>query len=96
MIFYLFTLEAAGLYALFELGRVDAPLVYDELPGFATKLDLLKQIASTYRKHCVETEKTNLASGWKRPLSLAKSDLKEILNPGSLRSKKSKSALFFH
>jgi hypothetical protein len=95
MIFYMFTLEAAGLYVLFELGRVDAPLTYNELPGFAMELDLLKQIAAAYRTHCVETDKTDTASRWKRP-SLAESDLREILNPGSLRSKKSKSALFFH
>ncbi|SAM03625.1 hypothetical protein [Absidia glauca] len=95
MTFYMFTLEAAGLYVLFELGRVDAPLTYNELPGFAMELDILKQISAAYQKHCVETDKTNATAGWKRP-SLAESDLKEIINPGSLRSKKSKSALFFH
>ncbi|SAM03626.1 hypothetical protein [Absidia glauca] len=95
MIFYLFTLEAAGLYVLFELGRVDAPMTYNELPRFAMELDLLKQISAAYRTYCVETGTAETSSGWKRP-SLAESDLKEVLNPGSLRSKKSKSALYFH
>ncbi|CAO3593173.1 unnamed protein product [Absidia cylindrospora] len=93
--FYLFTLESAGLYVMFELGRMDAPLTYEQLTQFTMKLDFLKKISSTYRTHCVKRSKTDSIVGWKRP-SLEDGDLKEMLNPGSPRNKKTKVALFFH
>ncbi|CAO3592682.1 unnamed protein product [Absidia cylindrospora] len=45
--FYLFTLESAGLYVMFELGRMDAPLTYEQLTQFTMKLDFLKKISTT-------------------------------------------------
>ncbi|KAI8330861.1 hypothetical protein BC941DRAFT_383192 [Chlamydoabsidia padenii] len=95
LIFYLFTLESAGLYVMFELGRMDAPLSYEQLTQFTMKLDFLKIISLTYRTHCVKRSKTDSIAGWKRS-SLENTELKEMLNPGSCRNKKKKVALFFH
>ncbi|KAG0163145.1 hypothetical protein DFQ28_000347 [Apophysomyces sp. BC1034] len=94
IIFYLFTIESAGLYTMFELGRLDAPLHCGQLAQFVMELDFLKQMSATYRANCIRRTGESL-TGIKRP-SLDNGTLQAMMNPGSPTKKKAKVALNFH
>ncbi|KAI9279392.1 hypothetical protein BY458DRAFT_553904 [Sporodiniella umbellata] len=94
IIFYLFTIESAGLYVMFELGRLDAPQHCGQLAQLVMELDFLKQISTTYRDNCIRQTGKSLA-GIKRP-SLSNTALQAMINPGAPTKKKAKSALNFH
>ncbi|CAO3593068.1 unnamed protein product [Absidia cylindrospora] len=94
MIYYLFTMESDMNYVMFELGRLNAPLTYDQLPQFIMKLDFLKRISTTYYTNCIRRIDDSVV-GLKRH-SLDKNTLDEMINPGSPTKKKTKSALQFH
>ncbi|CAO3593171.1 unnamed protein product [Absidia cylindrospora] len=59
LIFYLFSLESAGHYVMFEIGRLDAPLTFGNLPQFIMKLDFLKKLSATYIANCIERTESN-------------------------------------
>ncbi|KAG0162489.1 hypothetical protein DFQ30_001910 [Apophysomyces sp. BC1015] len=79
---------------MFELGRTVVPLIYKQLGEFVMSLDFLKQVASTYRSHCIKRDTEDKIIGRKRR-SVEQDQLDEILNPGYPRKKNVKVALRF-